>query len=55
MISKKRAAAALAMLLTGCTKERLAGFTAASLVASYNVSLETAQRMLSAARQESLL
>jgi hypothetical protein len=49
-ISAKRAAAALQQLLYGCTDERLAGFTAAGLAGSYNVPVETAERMLSGAR-----
>lgn len=49
-ISKKSADAALTMLLVGCTAERLAGFTAASLAGSYNVKLETAERKLADAR-----
>jgi hypothetical protein len=39
------------MLLTGCTAERLAGFTAATLAGSYNVKIETAERMLQGARR----
>jgi hypothetical protein len=50
-ISSKRAQSALCSLLSGCTDERLAGFTAASLAASYNVSLETAERMLVGVRK----
>lgn len=43
------------MLLTGCTKERLASFTPAALAASYNVPITTAEQMLSRARQGNLL
>lgn len=46
-----RAKAALSMLLNGCKAERLAGFTAASLAASYNVPVEQAAAMLDAARR----
>ena len=50
-ISGKRARAALSMLLTGCTDERLKGFTAAGLAGSYNVPIATVEQMLAAARQ----
>ena len=50
-ISSKRAEAALSMLLTGCTAERLAGFTAAALAGSYNVKIEIVERMLQGARR----
>ena len=50
-VSRKRARAALSMLLAGCTNERLAGFTAAGLAASYNVSPAKAEEMLAAARK----
>jgi hypothetical protein len=50
-LSRPRATAALSMLLSGCTIERLAGFTAAGLAASYNVPAATAERMLVAARR----
>lgn len=50
-ISKKRADAALVSLLYGATVERLQAFTAASLAASYRVSLATAERRLSDARK----
>lgn len=50
-ISKKRAQVALVSLLYGATAERLRGFTAASLAASYNVTLATAERRLSDARK----
>lgn len=49
-LSQKRATAALAMLLSGCHDDRLKGFTAAGLSASYNVPVATAERMLAAAR-----
>lgn len=54
-VSKKCAATALVSLLHGCTDERLASFTAASLAASYNVPLERAAEMLAAARQGRML
>lgn len=50
-LSSKRAKAAVAMLLSGCTAERLSGFTAAGLSASYNVPLEAAGQMLAEARR----
>jgi hypothetical protein len=50
-LSSKRAAAALAQLLSGCTSERLASFTAAGLAATHNVPLSRAEAMLAAARQ----
>jgi hypothetical protein len=49
-VSRKSADVALSLLLTGCTDERLAGFTAERLVSAYNVKLETAQRKLADAR-----
>jgi hypothetical protein len=54
-ISKANATAALTRLLYGCTPERLAGFTAQYLAASYAVPLDKAEQMLSAARQGRLL
>lgn len=54
-VSQKRAEAALIMLLTGCRRDRLANFTADGLAKSYNVSFATAERMLNAARQGTLL
>lgn len=50
-LSANRAKAALAMLLNGCKTERLAGFTAQSLAASYNVPIEHAAAMLDGARK----
>jgi hypothetical protein len=50
-LSQRRAAAALSMLLSGCTAERLAGFTAAGLASTHNVKLGEAERMLDAARR----
>lgn len=50
-LSPNRAKAAVAMLLSGCTAERLAGFTAQSLAASYNVPVEYAAGMLAGARK----
>jgi hypothetical protein len=49
-ISAKRARLALTQLLFGCTAERLASFTPASLSQSYNVPREEAERMLDRAR-----
>jgi hypothetical protein len=54
-ISKKRSAAALTMLLTGCTPERLASFTGASLAQAYNVTPQKAEDMLAKARQGRLV
>jgi hypothetical protein len=54
-LSRKRATGALAMLLSGCTQERLAGFTAASLASSYNVPLAKAAELLDRARQGRLV
>jgi hypothetical protein len=50
-ISQKSAVAALTQLLHFCTEERLAGFTAASLAASYRVPLAKVEQMLAAARR----
>lgn len=50
-LSAKRAKAAVAMLLGGCTDERLTGFTAQSLAASYNVPVDYAAAMLAGARK----
>lgn len=50
-ISSKRAQSALCSLLSGCTDERLAGFTAVSLAASYNVPVETVAKMLIGVRK----
>ncbi len=44
--SRKSAETALIMLLSGCTDERLAGFTATGLAASYNVPLPRATVLL---------
>lgn len=49
--SRRKAATALTMLLSGCTDERLAGFTAAGLAGSYNVTVAEAERLLSTVRQ----
>jgi dihydrodipicolinate synthase/N-acetylneuraminate lyase len=49
-LSAKCAKAALAQLLSGCRDDRLAGFTAAGLSGSYNVSPAEAEKMLAAAR-----
>jgi hypothetical protein len=54
-MTAKRAKAALSMLLAGCTAERLAGFTAAGLSSSYNVSIAEAEKMLAATRQGRLV
>ena len=50
-LSQKQARASLAMLLNGCTVERLAGFTAAHLAATYNVPAGTVETMLRDARE----
>lgn len=50
-LSRKKAELALSGLLYGCTEERLAGFTAQGLAASYNVPLPRAQVMLDEARR----
>jgi hypothetical protein len=50
-LSRKSAAACLAQLLYFCTEERLRGFTAEGLAASYNVPPAKAEEMLSRARQ----
>jgi hypothetical protein len=50
-ISRRSADMQLTLLLTGCTAERLAGFTAASLAASYRVPLAVAEKKLAAARE----
>lgn len=50
-LSAKRAHSALTNLLYGCKPELLAGFTAASLAASYNVPADQAGAMLDAARK----
>jgi hypothetical protein len=50
-ISKRSADMQLTLLLTGCTAERLAGFTAAALAASYRVPLAIAEKKLTAARE----
>jgi hypothetical protein len=49
-ISKRSADMQLTQLLYGCTDERLRGFTAASLVGMFNVSLAVAEAKLAAAR-----
>ena len=51
-LSRKKAETALTMLLCGCTDERLRGFTADSLAASYNVPVARVVAMLSGARLE---
>lgn len=50
-MSQKRAQCALTNLLFGCTDERLAGFTAASLASSYRVPLARVEMMLADARR----
>ena len=50
-LSRKKAEVAVTMLLAGCTDERLAGFTAESLAASYNVAASDVARMLADARR----
>lgn len=49
-LSRPKAELALTGLLYGCTDERLQGFTAEGLAASYNVALPRAQALLDAAR-----
>lgn len=49
-LSAKQAEGALTHLLFFCTDERLAGFTAAGLSASYNVPIARVEAMLSDAR-----
>lgn len=49
-ISRRSARASLALLLSGCTKERLAEFTPERLTTQFNVTLKTAEEMLSEAR-----
>ncbi len=39
------------MLLSGCTDERLAGFTAAGLSASYGVAADRVETLLADARR----
>jgi hypothetical protein len=50
-MSRKKAENALTALLYGCTDERLRGFTAEGLAASYNVPLPRAGEMLAQARR----
>lgn len=50
-MSQRKAVAAVASLLSGCTAERLAAMSAASLAGSYNVPLDKAEEMLAAARK----
>jgi hypothetical protein len=50
-LSKKQAELTLTSLLFGCTEERLAGFTAESLRASYNVPLAKVEELLARARR----
>lgn len=52
--SGKQARTSLALLLAGCTPERLAGFTAAALVRWHNVPLPEAERMLADALSKRL-
>jgi len=54
-ISAKGARAQLVQLLHGCTKERLASFTAAGLARSWNVPEATAAELLAKARQGRLV
>lgn len=54
-ISSKRAATALQTLLIGCTKEKLASFTAVGLAGSYNVTVAQAEQLLAKAKQGRLL
>jgi len=50
-LSRKKAEMALTMLLYGCTVERLRGFTASSLAASYNVPITRTMALLDDARR----
>jgi hypothetical protein len=50
-ISGKKARASLSMLLSGCTRERLAEFTPEKLSAMWNVPLARAQAMLAEAKE----
>jgi hypothetical protein len=50
-LSQKKAEMALTMLLFGCTAERLAGFTAASLAGSYRVALPKIEQLLADAKE----
>lgn len=50
-LSRKKAEQALSALLYGCTDERLRGFTAQGLAASYNVLLPKAEQMLAEAKR----
>ena len=50
-LSRPKAERALVALLYGCTDERLQGFTAAGLAASYNVAIAKAEAMLADARR----
>lgn len=49
-LSRPKAEVVLQLLLAGCTDERLRGFTAQELAASYNVAPERVQAMLDEAR-----
>ena len=49
--AKKNALATVAMLVNGCTAERLAELRAESLAASYNVPVEKAAALLDGARK----
>lgn len=50
-VSRPKAETTLALLLSGCTPERLAGFTAQGLAASYNVPLPRVEAMLADVRR----
>lgn len=50
-LSRKKAETVLTLLLVGCTDERLQGFTAASLSASYNVPVGRTMTLLDEARR----
>jgi len=50
-ISAKRAKQALCQLLYGCTPERLAGFTAEGLAASYRVPIGEVAGLLQRAKK----
>jgi hypothetical protein len=50
-VTRKRATAHLAMLLSACTDERLRSFTAADLAKTHNVTPAKAEEMLADARE----
>lgn len=54
-ISAKQAKQALTQLLYGCTPERLAGFTAQGLAASWNVPITEVAEQLERAKKARLV